>query len=142
MTRIVKEKLPATVGVPLIRPVATFKVSPVGRLPEETDQVSAPRPPDAARLAEYEAFRSPPRRAVVVMVKELATRRVKLEERVWAGEAESLRVRVKLDPVGLAEVGVPERSPAAVRVRPAGKEPEVTVQVSGEVPPVEVNVKL
>lgn len=79
---------------------------------------------------------------MVVIVKTLATRTVKLEESVWAGEAESLTVRVKLYPVGLAALGVPERSPAEVRVRPGGNAPAAKLQVSGEVPPVDVNVKL
>jgi hypothetical protein len=35
-TWIVNVEFPATVGVPLITPVAGFKVNPVGNVPEET----------------------------------------------------------------------------------------------------------
>ena len=46
-TRIVKLAVSETVGVPEIAPVLEFRLSPVGRFPEETDQLSGEVPPAA-----------------------------------------------------------------------------------------------
>jgi hypothetical protein len=47
-TRIVKLAVSETVGVPEIAPVLEFRLSPVGRFPEETDQLRGEVPPAAA----------------------------------------------------------------------------------------------
>ena len=55
------------------------------------------------------------------------------------GVAESVTVIENVE--GAAVVGVPERTPAVLRVRPAGRVlPEVTVQVRAPVPPLAVRV--
>ena len=46
----VKGKMPLAVGVPLISPVEGDRVSPVGRLPSDTDQVYDPVPPEAVGM--------------------------------------------------------------------------------------------
>jgi hypothetical protein len=57
---------------------------------------------------------------------------LKLAVAVVAGELESVTRTVKLEvPVA---VGVPEIVPAAERVKPVGKDPEVRLQVYGVVP--------
>ena len=47
----VKFEVPAVVGVPVIAPVLTFKLRPVGSAPTVTDQVTAPEPPVEASVA-------------------------------------------------------------------------------------------
>jgi hypothetical protein len=76
----------------------------------------------------------------VVTASGIATRSEKEEVRLCAGNAESTSVRVKVVPG--AVVGVPEMIPEGLRERPAGSTPEEILQVSGEVPPVAVRVKL
>ena len=44
-------ELDAPVGVPVMAPVAGSRLRPAGMLPEVTDQVSAPVPPEAASVA-------------------------------------------------------------------------------------------
>lgn len=61
----VNVELPAAVGVPLIVPVLAPSVSPVGRLPCETDQVYGEMPPEVANVTLYAvptwpAARAPP----------------------------------------------------------------------------------
>jgi hypothetical protein len=50
VTRAVKVKLPAAVGVPLIVPVVELSVSPAGRLPAAIDQEYGLTPPEAASV--------------------------------------------------------------------------------------------
>lgn len=52
---------------------------------------------------------------------------------VWAGLPASLTV-TPMEKLPLA-VGVPETTPLGARVSPAGRAPEVSVQVYGAVPP-------
>ena len=57
------------------------------------------------------------------------------------GLVESLACTVKLN--APAAVGVPENWPVeAFRVSPPGKAPTVTLQVTGEMPPLKVSVEL
>jgi hypothetical protein len=63
----VKLVSPAAVGVPVITP-ALLNVSPVGRVPLETDQVYVPEPPVAARVALKLVLTVPWVSVVVVMV--------------------------------------------------------------------------
>ena len=59
---------------------------------------------------------------------------------VCAGDPESVTVTVKeLVP---AVVGVPDKTPAVLKVRPAGSVPVDTVQLKGAVPPDAVRVRL
>src|SRR5207249_4983225 len=46
-TWILKLNTPPAVGVPLIRPVLEFKLSPPGKAPEETENVYGRTPPEA-----------------------------------------------------------------------------------------------
>src|ERR1700682_1590594 len=54
----------------------------------------------------------------------------------------SVTVTVNANGVELAAVGVPLSVPSGLSVRPGGNVPAVTVQLSGKLPPVAVNVKL
>ena len=59
---------------------------------------------------------------------------------VCAGEPESVALTVKFVVVAVP-VGVPEMTPEALfRVSPGGNMPELTLQVTGAVPPVEASV--
>jgi hypothetical protein len=49
-TCTVKVEVPVFVGVPEITPVELAKVSPAGRLPDDTDQVYDGSPPVAANV--------------------------------------------------------------------------------------------
>src|ERR1700686_2440054 len=66
---IEKVNVPPTVGVPVIAPVAVFKVSPLGNVPEDTLNVwVAPGlPPCTATVAEYALVRTLSGSAAVVM---------------------------------------------------------------------------
>ena len=64
---------------------------------------------------------------------------VRLAEAVWTGEPESVTRNVS----GVLETRVdvlPEMTPAVLKVKPVGREPEVSVQVLAPVPPVEASV--
>ena len=50
VTLILKLNVFATVGVPLISPVPVPKLSPVGKLPDTTDQLYGVAPPVACRV--------------------------------------------------------------------------------------------
>jgi hypothetical protein len=66
--------------------------------------------------------------------------RVAASVAVCAGLPESVAVIVNV--LVPAAVGVPERTPALLRAKPAGKVPAVIVQVMGVVPPLAVRVRL
>src|ERR1022692_2785265 len=53
VTWMVKLKLPAVVGVPLICPVAEFSATPAGRVPAGTLKVKGNVPPVITRVCEY-----------------------------------------------------------------------------------------
>ena len=52
VTLMVTVKLPEAVGVPLITPVAAFKLTPAGKAPEAMDHEYGVIPPEAASVAE------------------------------------------------------------------------------------------
>ena len=78
----------------------------------------------------------------VVVIASVAALMTNVEARVavCAGVPESVAVIVNV--LVPAAVGVPERTPALLRLRPGGKVPAVTVQVYGAVPPVATSVRL
>jgi len=81
--------------------------------------------------------------AVVVVILIGATEAVTVIESdcvsVSFGEDESATCTEKVEVA--AVVGVPEMTPALLRLRPAGKLPEVTVQAYGVFPPVAASVE-
>ena len=121
----------ASVGVPLICPVAAFKLKPLGRVPDVNCQVYVPVPPVAMRVCEYGELTVPPFSDVVVMVRMGgAMVNVRLEVcAVCAGDPES--VTLKVSGVALtATLGVPLISPlAALSDSPEGNVPAVNCQV-------------
>src|SRR5207253_8749915 len=66
VTLTVNEEVPATVGVPLITPVAAANESPSGSEPELTLQLYGVVPPMACRVAEYAVCVWPSGKLVVV----------------------------------------------------------------------------
>ena len=54
------------VGVPLITPLAGFRLRPAGSDPENSDQVKLPAPPVAVAVWEYAMLTVPPGKEVVV----------------------------------------------------------------------------
>lgn len=69
VTVIVKLNVPPALGVPLITPVAEFKVRPVGKEPVVTAKVYGDCPPVAAKVAEYDTPILAAGRLVLVMLK-------------------------------------------------------------------------
>jgi len=67
--------------------------------------------------------------------------RVRLTDLDWAGEPESVTMKVSGD-LETATLGVPVRAPDPLRARPEGRVPEVSDQVRGLVPPVAERVVL
>jgi hypothetical protein len=120
------------VGVPEITPELLI-ANPAGKLPEDTVQVMVPTPPLDWRLALYAALTTPEGRVVVVMTSSGLMVMVNACFAVWGGVPESVAVTVKF--VVPAAVGVPEMSPAPLRVNPAGSFPVVTLQLIAPVPP-------
>lgn len=59
---------PGVVGVPEMRPVLVFRLSPVGRVPDERVKVSGFCPPDAKRESENAALAVPVRPADGVVI--------------------------------------------------------------------------
>src|ERR1019366_5820479 len=83
------------VGVPLMRPVDTSSVRPVGKVPAVNCQVKAPVPPVAARLCEYAAPTWPLGKEVVVMVRvAVVIVRVRLTLAVCADVPQSVTLNV------------------------------------------------
>ena len=117
------------VGVPLIRPVDEFSVSPAGNVPEVNVHVYGAVPPVAANVCEYDAPSWPFASDVVVMfrVEDPAAVTVMLSDFVAVcavGVVESVTCTVKLDVPGAP--GVPESAPdEAFKLRPAGRDPEM-----------------
>ena len=97
-----------------------------------------PLPPVAARVLEYEEPTSPPGRDdVVTESAELMTIDRLAELAVSLLESVTLNTSPEDVP---AVVGVPEMTPAELRLRPAGRVPLVWVQVSEPLPPVAARV--
>ena len=98
-------------------------------------------PPDTEMVCEY-AVPVVPFGSELVPMTSGATEAVTVIESdcesVNFGEDESATCTVKVDVA--AVVGVPEMTPALLRLRPVGRLPEVTVQAYGVLPPVATSV--
>ena len=127
VTSTVKLAAPATVGVPLIAPVAEFSDSPAGSEPWLSVQMYGTVPPVAFSASKYFAEAvAAGSGEVVVITGPTETTRAKdlLAVSFWL----STTWMVKLDVA--AVVGVPEICPVAeFNERPAGKVPAVSDQV-------------
>jgi hypothetical protein len=129
---------PDPVGMPLIVPVVAFNVSPAGSIPCVNVHVYGVVPPVAVCRKRNGKPISPLAVAPEVIVSGPITASVKALVAVNGVVDESVAWIVKLDvPVA---VGVPASTPALVRVSPAGKLPEATTYLTGDVPPVVANV--
>jgi len=135
----VKSEVPAVVGVPLIVPLP-LKANPAGKVPEETLHVMVPAPPLDWRLALYAVLTTPLGREVVVITSFGLMVMFSDWFAVWGGVPESVAVTVNL--LVPAVVGVPEISPELLKLNPAGKLPEVTLQLMAPVPPEAASVAL
>src|SRR5471030_2180035 len=135
----VKVKLPLADGVPERTP-AVDRLSPPGRLPLDTVKVYGLLPPLAVMVWLYAATVDPFGSVVGlrVIVGQVVTLTVYDRVPVQPLLAVALSVKVELPAV----VGVPERTPAVVRVSPAGRVPLDTVKVYGLLPPLAVIVWL
>lgn len=122
-----------TVGVPSSTPVAEWNVIPGGTPPGGcTPQVKAPVPPVAARVVEY-ALPTVPLGSELVVI-DIAALIVMLSDFVATTPTLSVTRAVKVVVPALA--GVPERSPAELRLMPDGTDPTDTSHVNGAVPPL------
>ena len=139
----VKLEVPAEVGVPVMAPLASLSPRPVGRDPPMTAHPTGEVPPvDVRAVPGYGLPTSPPGSDVVVMFSgTLVTAIDRLAVAVsCVGLLESVAVTAKkLTTPG--PVGVPVMVPVLVaRLSPGGREPPVTAQLTGAVPPVEARV--
>jgi len=137
VTITVRVEEPATVGVPVtVHPVS---VSPAGSVPELIEQVYGVVPPLASMVALY-ATPTVPFGSVFVSVRAAGLMTmVSGPEVVWDGAplSSTFTVTVELPAV----VGVP-LTLHPLSARPAGRVPEVIVQLYGEVPPATPMVAL
>ena len=119
-------------GVPLITP-ALLKIKPAGRLlPDANFQVSAPTPPFACSVwLPYTLFMVPPGSDDVVTLSAGALTAMLRPAGVAAGVGVSTSVTVTVKGMGpvASPVGVPEITPALLKVKPAGKVPGGTLHV-------------
>jgi hypothetical protein len=137
VTWMVKLKLPAVVGVPLICPVAEFRATPAGRVPAVTLKVKGNVPPVITRVCEYLAPTVPcgNGEAVVIAGGGFIVTTNALAAVTWLV---SVTWMVKLGVP--AAVGVPTICPVAeFNERPAGRVPPLTVQVYCPLPPLALN---
>jgi hypothetical protein len=143
VTLIVKLKVPAFVGVPEIIPVVADSARPLGKAPEVTPQLYGAVPPFAVSVVEYTLPVCPEgHELVVICTAVIAAATVSVSDLVVVcavGVVESAIFAVKLNEPDA--VGVPEIVPVvADSVRPLGKDPALTLQLYGVVPPVAPNV--
>ena len=120
-----KFDVPAAVGVPEIAPVAAFRVNPVGRAPAVIDQVIGAAPPVVCSVALYAELRVAFASVAVVTLTDPALI-VMLKLAVAVAFVASVTFTVKFavpDAVGVPEIVLP------VRVRPAGRDPALTLQL-------------
>jgi hypothetical protein len=141
VTFTVNANEPDAVDVPEIVPVAD-RVKPAGNAPELMLQLYGVVPPDEASVVEYPVPTWPDGTEVLVIctaVTAAATVRESDFVAVCAvGVVESVTFAVKLNEPDA--VGVPEIVPALDKVRPAGRAPELMLQLYGAVPPLAANV--
>jgi len=119
----------AAVGVPVIAPVAPFKIKPAGRVPPVNVHVYGELPPLAASVPEYATPICPFGKLWVVMVIPDDAAAI-VSERVADADSgvalESSTVNDK-DKLATLCVGVPEITPVALfSERPAGRVPDVS----------------
>ena len=134
----VKLNGPLAVGVPESTP-AVLSDMPAGIAPAETVQVNGEVPPVAARVCDvYATFCDPAGSGelVVTVIGAAAMLRANTLEPV--AESVSVASAVKLN--APEAVGVPESTPAVLKLMPGGSVPPETVQVNGAVPPVAAKV--
>ena len=134
----VKLKVPVVVGVPEITPDVAFKVTPGGKFPVTTDQVIPPPVAAKVKLDAVPTLQFVGAAVVVIFgavgcVIEIVTFLLAVCPVLF------VTTTVKVDEP--TAVGVPDKTPACVKVSPAGKFPLVTAHVK-EVPPVAVKLKL
>ena len=139
-TCTVNDAVPNVVGVPLICPVELFSVRPAGKEPEVIVQVYGVVPPLACSVVEYAVPVVPPGSDTVVTVGG------------WAAAATAIlnafvpllfaaSVTCTVNDTVPAVVGVPEITPVdAARLKPAGSDPALTLQLYGAVPPLACSV--
>jgi len=133
----VNDEAPVCVGVPEICPPA-LRLNPAGNDPDTTDHVYGAVPPTPLRACEY----AEP--TVAAGNDDVSTTNVPWSTvmpsgpvAVCGGELESVAWTVNDDdPVC---VGVPEICPPALRLNPAGNDPDTTDHVYGGVPPDALN---
>jgi hypothetical protein len=140
VTRTVKFEVPAVVGVPEIVPVEPPSDSPAGSEPDTTDQLYGVTPPVAASVWLYATPIWPFGTLVVVITRSGGIVIDKALVAVSAGVCESVTRTVKLEVP--AVVGVPEITPPALKLSPAGRLPVWRDQEYGVTPPVAANVWL
>jgi hypothetical protein len=125
-TCTVKLAVSSVVGVPEISPVEPFRLKPAGNdVPEASDQVYGRAPPEAWTVELYERPTYPPGRDVVVMLRAVV---IWMERAAVPFNPTLVAWTVKLAVSSV--VGVPEISPVlGLRLRPAGRSPEITDHV-------------
>src|SRR5438067_9172297 len=122
---------PVCVGVPSRTPVAEWKVMPVGSVPLKIEKVVVPMAPVCVKvwLKAVPAVPVVVAGFVTVMTWQLMTSGYVAPTPVQPLPSVTFTV-IGNDPVC---VGVPERTPAADSVRPAGSEPLLSVNVTGPI---------
>ena len=134
VTCTVKLLVPDALGVPLNTP-APLRVKPAGREPEITVQeVYGGVPLIAESVCEYAMFTVPAGSGELVAIASAAEEIVKANARDTVAPTLSAACTVKLFVPDV--LGVPLNTPEPLKVKPAGRAPEITVQVYGGVPPV------
>jgi len=134
-----KLNVPVAVGLPLIVPVAALRLSPEGNALLLRDQVYGGFPPLATNVWEYCAPTDPLGSCGPVLMLSAGALIFRVRDFAAVTEALSLTWTSKFRVP--AVVGIPLIVPAAaLRVRPEGRVPSVTVQLYGGVPPLAANV--
>jgi hypothetical protein len=131
----VMENDPDAVGVPLSAPAA-LKLNPAGSIPALTDHVYGVVPPLATNVWEYATLTVLEGIAAVVMaIVGLITTEYEVVAVLLALSA-ALMVKLKVPDA----VGVPLKTPAELKLNPAGSVPALTDHVYGVVPPLAASV--
>lgn len=128
-TCTVKLDVPAVVGVPVIAPLVAFKLKPAGKVPVVIFQLYGAIPPVAVNVALYITPAVPPGSDVVVMETGAETGAVMVMLKVPVAVFELLSRTWTANDEVAAVVGVPEMVPLLLRLSPAGRLPEVTLQL-------------
>ena len=140
VARTLKSTVPTVVGVPVIAPVEVVSVRPDGRAPVTMLHVTAPFLLVAASVPLYGSPTLPPGKVVVVISGGMGPSTIVMNRAfsVLRGIVSVART-VKLN--GPTVVGVPVMAPVVLfKVRPGGRLPAETLQVTAPVPPVAVRV--